>query len=416
MTAKAYDWDTGAVLAEHSRRKHKVLREYFANYLHVRAQIPYQRRFRLACVDGFAGGGRYAGGEPGSPLIFLEELNQAAIQINLARATQGSPRLEIDCLLILNDADPKAIAHLKPQVDAFCANLAPDLKVEVLYCQQSFEELYPAIKRLLSSRKHRNVLFNLDQCGHVHVAQQTLQDIIGFFPSAEVFYTFAIDTLLAFLQRTDPAALERQLHHLGNAAAILTDLDQLVTNEQWLGAAERVVFDTFRSCAPFVSPFSINNPEGWRYWLIHLATSYRARQVYNDVLHANSSIQAHFGRSGLHMLHYDPHYGGNLYLFDEDGRLNAREQLLDDIPRILSPNGDGLVISSFYQRIYNLTPAHADDIHRALIDNPDVSVATPNGGQRRSCDAVRPDDVVSLRRQTSFHSFWRSIRANGDHT
>ncbi len=301
-------------------------------------------------------------------------------------------------------------------VDAFCTNLAPDLKVKVLYRQQSFEELYPAIKRLLSSRRYRNVLFNLDQCGHVHVAQQTLRDIIHSFPSAEVFYTFAIDTLLAFLQSTDPAALQKQLHHLGNTASVITDLDQLMTKGQWLGAAERIVFEAFSSCAPFVSPFSINNPDGWRYWLIHLATSYRARQVYNDVLHVNSSTQAHFGRSGLHMLHYDPLYSGNLYLFDQDGRLDAREQLLDDIPRILSPDGDGLAIASFYRRIYNLTPAHADDIHRALIDNPDVSVATPNGGQRRSRDAIRPDDIVSLRRQTSFFSFWRSIRTNGQHT
>ena len=413
MTTKPYDWEAGAALAEHSRRKHSVLREYFASYLRVRAQLPYQQRFRLACVDGFAGGGRYADGESGSPLILLEELSRAAIDINLARTSAGFPRLEIDCLLVLNDADPTAIARLKPLVDAFCTHLPPDLKVNVLYHQQSFEALYPAIKRLLSSRDYKSVLFNLDQCGHAHVEQKTLRDIILSFPSAEVFYTFAIETLLAFLQRTNPTALERQLRHLGNAAALLADLDQLMTNQQWLGAAERIVFDTFRSCAPFVSPFSINNPDGWHYWLIHLATSYRARQVYNDVLHVNSSSQAHFGGSGLNMLRFDPLHSGNLYLFDQDGRLEAREQLLDDIPRVISPYRDGLAVASFYQRIYNTTPAHADDIHRALIDNPDVSVVTPNGGQRRSRRAIHPDDVLSLRRQTSFYSFWRSNDSNG---
>ena len=80
------------------------------------------------------------------------------------------------------------------------------------------------------------------------------------------------------------------------------------------------MFDAFRMCARYVSPFSINNPDGWRYWLIHFANTYRARQVYNNVLHANSSTQAHFGRSGLNMLRYDPcHDGGSLYLFDEPG-------------------------------------------------------------------------------------------------
>ena len=81
---------------------------------------------------------------------------------------------------------------------------------------------------------------------------------------------------------------------------------ELLSGKEWLGAAGRIVFDRFRQCAPFVTPFAIHNPKGWRYRLIHLAASYRARQVYNDVLHDNSSQQAHFGRAGLRMLSYDP--------------------------------------------------------------------------------------------------------------
>ena len=101
----------------------------------------------------------------------------------------------------------------------------------------------------------------------------------------------------------------------------------------WLGAAECLVFEAFRTCAPYVSPFSINNPDGWRYWLIHFANFYRARQVYNNILHDNSSAQAHFGWSGLEMLHYDPdHERGALYLFDDPGREMAKGQLIDDIP------------------------------------------------------------------------------------
>src|SRR3546814_273743 len=109
----------------------------------------------------------------------------------------------------------------------------------------------------------------------------------------------------------------------------------------WLGVAERIVFEAFRVCAPFVSPFSINNPGGWRYWLIHFANIYRARQVYNNILHDNSSLQAHFGRSGLNMLSYDPsHDEGMLYLFDIAGRTSAKKQLLEDIPRLVTEAGD----------------------------------------------------------------------------
>ncbi len=62
-------------------------------------------------------------------------------------------------------------------------------------------------------------------------------------------------------------------------------LDGLMSRKDWLGTAENIVFDAFRLCAPYVSPFSINNPGGWRYWLIHFANAYRARQVYNNILH-----------------------------------------------------------------------------------------------------------------------------------
>ena len=35
MAEKPYSWASGATLEDHSRRKHKILREYFANYLGV---------------------------------------------------------------------------------------------------------------------------------------------------------------------------------------------------------------------------------------------------------------------------------------------------------------------------------------------------------------------------------------------
>ena len=71
MVEKHYDWANGATLDDHTSRKHKILREYFYLYLTIRCQIPKQSRFRLAVIDGFAGGGRYSCGTAGSPIIFL---------------------------------------------------------------------------------------------------------------------------------------------------------------------------------------------------------------------------------------------------------------------------------------------------------------------------------------------------------
>ena len=176
-----------------------------------------------------------------------------------------------------------------------------------------------------------------------------------------------------------------------------------MSNNDWLGAAERLVFASFRNCATYVSPFSINNPDGWRYWLIHFANNYRARQEYNNVLHQNSSMQAHFGRSGLHMLSFDPADEANaLYLFDVSGRIEAGKQLFEDIPRLLTDFGDAIGVGEFYGSIYNMTPAHMDDVHAAIIGNPDLEVITEYGGERRKANTIGPSDTLRMKRQRSF--------------
>lgn len=404
MVAKPYLWQSGATLQEHSRRKHKIIREYFARYLAVRCQHPRQSRFRLAIVEGFSGGGRYACGAPGSPVILIEELRNAAETFTLARAAAGMAPLDIECLLIFNDESRDAIGLLGTVVAPLLASVAsevPKLHLQVIYSNKPFEAAYAEIKQMLERGGYRNVLFNLDQCGHSHAERATIADIIGSFNSAEVFYTFAIESLLAFLQKGDPNA--GPLNHLGVQADELSNLEGRVSKNEWLGAAERLVFASFCNCATYVSPFSINNPSGWRYWLIHFASNYRARQEYNNVLHRNSDMQAHFGRSGLHMLSYDPsHEANGLYLFDVSGRAEAREQLSEDIPRLVTDFGDAIGVGEFYGSIYNMTPAHMDDIHDAIIVSPDLQVLTKSGGERRKASTIAVTDTLRLKRQRSF--------------
>ena len=57
MVEKRYEWASGATLEEHSRRKHKILREYLFEYLVVRCRLPQprvdlrQHRGRVDAVD-----------------------------------------------------------------------------------------------------------------------------------------------------------------------------------------------------------------------------------------------------------------------------------------------------------------------------------------------------------------------------
>lgn len=411
MVEKRYAWEDGATLEEHSKRKHKIVREYFARYLAVRCQLPMQSKFRVAIVDGFAGGGRYKDGSPGSPIIFIEELRRAAEELNIKRKSEGMAPLDIECFLILNDYEPEAIDVLRGNVEPLLAEITqnvPKLHLRVNYLSRAFEEVYPELKELLERGEYKNVLFNLDQCGHSKVELATITDIIASFASAEIFYTFGITSLLTFLQKSDPKRLAKTLDPLGVRIADLGRLDAMMNKDAWLGAAERLVFELFKRCSKFHSPFSINNQQGWRYWLIHFASSYRARQEYNDILHQNKSAQAHFGRSGLNMLSYDAHDdSAMLYLFDEAGRIEAKKQLYNDIPRLIYSCGDAINVGDFYGSIYNDTPAHTDDVHSAIIENPDLEVITAEGGgERRKANTIKATDTLRMKRQLSFPKFF----------
>jgi three-Cys-motif partner protein len=374
----------------------------------VRCANPAQSKFRLAVVDGFSGGGRYACGTAGSPIIFIEELQRAVEEVNLRRVAQGlTNTLEVECLLIFNDAAPDVTAVLKGFADPIVAAAkenSPRLHLNVRYLSNTFEASYPAIKELLTRGRFRSVLFNLDQCGHSKVDTATLADIMATTPSAEIFYTFAIQSLLTYLSRTNPTLMAAQVRGLGIDQKDFQTEDGLISNAAFLGTAERLVFETFKGAARFVSPFSITNPDGWRYWLIHFANNYRARQVYNDVLHGNGT-QAHFGRSGLNMLAYDPsHEEGSLYLFEANDRTKAKDQLLEDIPRLVAEFGDVMDVAEFYEAAYNATPAHKDDIHAAMIESEELDIFTDSGGQRRKANTITVGDTIKLKSQRSFFS------------
>jgi three-Cys-motif partner protein len=408
LVKRQYDWRNGPKLDSHTARKHKVVREYFAEYLRVRCGLPQQEKFRVAVVDGFAGGGRYLDGSPGSPIIFIEELIRASNELNIDRANAGMKPIELECLLVLNDAKRDVVAVLQKTVAAATVgikDIAPKLTLHIEFRCQKFEQLYPEIEQLLGAVKVKNIIVNLDQCGTRHIELVTLKRIMRLSGSVEIFYTFMIDSLLAYLRKTDPLGLVKQLGSYGVDPSQLSNLDGLMSAETWLGRAEMLVYNAFKDVALFHSPFSINNPEGWRYWLVHFAKNYRARQVYNQVLHENASYQAHFGRSGLNMMAYNPDEEGRAYFFDAEGRSNALQQLYDDVPSWISSSGDAVLVEDFYQSAYNDTPAHAHDINNAIMMNPDIQVITPTGGLRRSSKAITVGDTLRLNDQRSFHMF-----------
>jgi hypothetical protein len=77
--------------------------------------------------------------------------------------------------------------------------------------------------------------------------------------------------------------------------------------------------------------------------------------------------------------------------------------------RLVTGFGDAVGVGQFYSSIYNMTPAHMDDIHAAMIENPDLEIVTEAGGERRKPNTIRPDDTLRMKKQrTMFPIFLNS--------
>ncbi|UES42138.1 three-Cys-motif partner protein TcmP (plasmid) [Roseibium aggregatum] len=398
LAKKEYDWPSGVVLEDHTRKKLDILRSYFHNYLRVKC-TPLNRSFRIAIVDGMAGGGVYEGGASGSPLVFLEELAKFLNETTIWRRDQGLPDLEIECLFVVNDNSRDAWQTLGPHLSAWQEEHAGNdkLKVTIVRLEKRFEEVYGEIKQRILENKHSNVLFNLDPCGYTQVGLQTIQDIVVSFKNPEVFFTFMIGALLNYSSWNNPQKTHKLIADFGVKQDEFFGDEALRTKGEWLGTVERVLHGEVLNIANYVSPFAINraNNAGYNYWLMHFSKSHRAREVYNDVLHLNAGGQAHFGKSGLKMLDYRSDDSGLGTLdWGIDMRPKNVAALHNDLPQFIAEFGDTITVGMLKASIYNDTTIHSDDLKKVLIENQDIEVFTQAGHPRRS--SIKDEDLIRV--------------------
>jgi len=416
LPPRKYDWADGVLLKDHTAKKLDVLRSYFHNYLRVKC-TPLNRKFKISIVDGFAGGGIYKCGTSGSPLVFLEELATFADETAIWRKQNNIPELEaIDCLFVVNELDPEANAVLEPlliQWEVENKLSGRKLSVSIVRKQKPFAEVYPELKSLLLAHKFSNVLFNIDPCGYTQVNLPIIQDILGSFRSAEVFFTFMIGSLFNYSSWLNPKKTNGLMRDFCGSQEEFFKDDSFRKKEEWLGTVEKIIYDEFSTTAKFASPFAINQSgnSGYNYWLMHFANSHRAREVYNDILYKNSGVQAHRGKSGLKMLGYTSNDPG-VRTFDWGGDLRVENinSLQNDLPNAISEFGDAVEIQTLKASIYNGTTSHSDDIKSVLIDHTDIEVLTKSGGKRRTPGAISDDDIVRLNDQRQLFPILQKLK------
>lgn len=189
--------DTVWPLEEHTRAKHELLRRYLGAWFPILASSGWNRR--LVFLDGFAGPGVYAGGEPGSPMIALTTLLDHP---HFAKWTS------VEFVFIFVEADPERFASLKAELKAFWANRPggqPD-NVKIHTDGGTFQEVAEQIVAQVADSDGKSLaptLAFVDPFGWSGVPMTVIRDLLSP-DKCEVLFNFMYDSVNRFVTDSRP--------------------------------------------------------------------------------------------------------------------------------------------------------------------------------------------------------------------
>ncbi len=418
MAKGGYAWSLNGplpVLEDHSLAKHEVLRAYLVNYLRILAQSPHSEGVRVTLVDGFAGGGQYrlptGSVVGGSPLILLDALKEARALVSLDRQQRNIRKpYTIQAHIHLVEKHRATAAHLQRVIDDTPEAHVPNTTVQIH--GGSFDAALPHILKDVRTRQKKSgrSVFILDQYGWSQVNLEKVSTIFSELPSAEVFLTWMIDSLVNFLskdmlEKLNPALARSGLGDALDAEKLLAikAADSAEGDLTWRRAIQSLMTEQIRrvSGATYCTPFYIIPRQSRRgYWLLHLAQHLRANEEMKRIHWDNNNLH-HPGGAGFNMLGF---VGTNGQLafdnrFDAYAEQVTLDALREDIPKRVAQLRTPLRFGDLVQQTANETPARLKQLQEAVFaleKERNLIVRTKAGALRRNAHSLADDDVIEL--------------------
>lgn len=413
MSRDHHDWQIGKkppLIRPHSLAKHRVLKAYLERYVSILTANPRQEQFRLTLIDGFAGGGRYLDGRtkeerPGSPLIMLEAMKQAACD---AQELRSKPFL-LDVQYIFVEKDPEALEYLRTVIKE--SEFEPLLSEHIQLVQGEFAGKSPEIAEFVKGRGRANrAIYVLDQFGYSDVPLPTIRSILSSLKNAEVLLTFATDFLIDYLSTNEQS--QKILENVGISLPS-REIATAKESRDWRRIIQFALHREIpeRTGAKFYTPFFIRSADAHRdFWLIHLSGHFRARDVMVGLHWLESTTFAHYGRSGLRMLGYDQEYDSEWthqqmlpgFYFDDTALASSQEELMTQLPERLYDHRDGIEFNDFFSRLTNECPVTAEILSSVLGELAKegvLQVRDKTGTKTRRSGIQHGTDIVVPSRQ-----------------
>lgn len=427
MPKKEHDWHIGddpPRIKLHSLAKHRVYEEYLIHYIQVLNANPRIPGFSLTLIDGFAGGGVYLDPQdnshyPGSPLRLIRAAEAAGAAVNTKRQQEGvrTPfELRVEYFFI--EKERSNYEYLTKYLSE--KGLEPRFNKDIFLLHGKFtERITEIIKYIINSRKNQRCIFFLDQYGYKDVPFDVIRTIFSELPNAEIILTFATDWLINYMSDRDEYRKALQKIGIDQELGIDDLLENKIDNENWRRISQLRLHSAIASKtgAKYYTPFFIVSEKANRsFWLVHLSSHPRARDVMTQLHWRLKNHFTHYGRAGIWMFGYDPVkdkkvigmddlFGETEYSFDEHAEGKTMESMVLQLPELIHEFSDGVRFSDLYRRIANTTPATSEHIKEAvglLFKGKELEILGPKGERRRKASRIADGDILRLHPQETF--------------
>jgi len=235
----------------HTKAKHEILRRY----LNAWFPILSRRSDRIVYIDGFAGPGRYRGGEPGSPLIALEV------------ATAHRMAIESEIVFWFIDEDERRIKNLQQEIEKL--ELPAHFKVYA-ECGRFDEKLGAILDDLESNNLQLAPTFCfVDPFGFSGVPFSLVKRLLGYKRS-ELLVTFMVDAVKRFLGHSSPGVAGHIVDLYGTDAV----LDLAKTQDDPTRRLRELYQSQLKSAAQFVRYFEMRDKRNRPLYYLFFATNH----------------------------------------------------------------------------------------------------------------------------------------------
>ncbi len=363
-----YVWGIGGslpIIEDHSLVKLEIIEKYLEAYIRHLTILPFIDKLKFAVIDGFSGGGLYkniSGQEIlGSPLRILDTIERLKKEIAFERKNKKFKQIDFDISTYCIEKNIATFNFLQQTlINRGFSDLAQIVNGE-------FEKVYSSIIQKLRDKKYQKAIFLLDQYGYTDATINTIRNILGSFPNAEIILTFACDSLIDYLTIKNKSALLKL--GLDNY-----DIEHLLDTKQDNDDNRKIlqfrllksIIDKVGAC--YYTPFFVQGQKTHRaYWLLHFSNHPIARNEMVKLHYENHNSFIHYGGEGLDMFGYSTKNKNIMFLFTEEDRIMGLNLIKKQIQNKII-DYDNKTFGTLIQNEINNTPATIETIRESLKD------------------------------------------------